>query len=250
MKKLLILFLCLVICLSACGSNEPEEILSPESSSSQEEIPKAEEKPTTPKETFTYEIYPVKTWVNSIGTPWAQAIIAITNTADYNLYLSSFSSSLDLETASGSLFATQNSVNAYPQVIAPGETGYYYEEFILNSLPEGELNPNWHLTIEPATVEQIRFPVSDVTLSADSCGYIKAIGRVENTTEEEQSLVFISVMLFDAENKPIGHMATFVDLAPKDKKGFECSALSLPDDISLDDVASYAVVAYNQQYQF
>ena len=247
MKKFLILLLCFVLCLSACETEEPQPNAEPPETSS-ENVSEGQEQQHKEETPFEYKLYPVKTWTNSIGTSWAQAVMSITNTSDYNLYLSS-SSSLDLETKSGALFATRNYVTAYPQIIAPGETGYYYEEFALDSVPEGELNPNWHLTIEPATVEQIQFPVTDVTISADNLGYIKAIGRVENTTEEKQSIVFISIMLFNAENKPIGHMFTFVELAPKDKKGFECSSFTLPDDISIDDVVSYTAVAYKQQYQ-
>ncbi len=254
-KKLLMLLFCLIVCLSACGNNEPSEIPFPESYASQEEIPaakpeipKVEEKPAQPKNDFTYKKYPVKIWVNSLGTPWAQAIFSITNTSDHNLYLSS--SSLDLETESGALVATRNYIGAYPQIIAPGETGYYYEEFALDSVTEGELNSNWHLSVESATVKQVKFPVTDIVLSEDNFGFIKAIGRVENPTGETQSLVFISIMLFDAENNPIGHMFTFVELAPNDKKGFECSSFTLPDDISIDDVASYTAVAFKRQYQY
>lgn len=246
MKKLLILLLCFVLCLSACGTEEPQQnVEQPETSS--ENATEEQEQPQ--EETlFEYELYPVKTWTNSIGTSWAQVVIGITNISSKNLYLDS--ASVDLETEGGSLFATQSYISAYPQVIAPSETAYYYEEIMLDSAPEGQLYDNWHISVVPATVEQIQFPVTDVTVTADSFGYLKAIGRVENTTSEEQSLILVSIMLFDAENAPIGHMFNYVDLAPNDKMGFECSSLSLPDNITIEDVTSYVAVAYPHQYQF
>lgn len=247
MKKLLILLLCLVLCFSACGTEQPEQNPNPPEVPS-ENPSQEQEQPPKQETLFEYEMYPVKTWVSSIGTPWAQVAIAITNVSSENLYFDS--ASVDLETETGTLFATQNYISAYPQVIAPSETAYYYEEIMLDSTPEGQLYDNWHVSVAPAMVEQIQFPVSDVTISADSFGYIKAIGRVENTTSEEQSLVLVSVMLFNAENLPIGHMFTYVDLAPNDKMGFECSGMSIPSDITIEDVASYVAVAYPQQYQF
>lgn len=247
MKKLLILLLCFVFCFSACGTEEPQTNVEPPETSS-ENASEEQEQQHEEETPFEYKLFPVKTWTNSIGTSWAQVVIGITNVSSENLYLDS--ASVDLETEDGSLFATQSYINAYPQVIAPSETAYYYEEIMLDSAPEGQLYDNWHISVAPATVEQIQFPVTDVTVTADSFGYLKAIGRVENTTSEEQSLILVSIMLFDAENVPIGHMFNYVDLAPNDKMGFECSSLSLPDDITIEDIASYVAVAYPHQYQF
>ena len=248
MKKLFIFFLCFVLCLSACGTEVPEQPEIPMQPSFENFFEEPDEEPSKPEDFFTYEAYPVKTWTSSIGTPWAQVVLKVTNILSENLYLNS--SSIDLETETGALFATQNYINAYPQIIAPGESAYYYETIMLDSEPPEELIGNWHINVQSAAVEQIQFPVTDVTISSNNYGYIKAIGRVENTTSEQQNFVLVSIMLFDAKDAPIGHMFTYVDLGANDKMGFECSGTSLPPDVTVDAIASYVAVAYPQQYQF
>lgn len=250
MKKVLALILCLALALSACGSNSNEAELSSNSSSVSQSASNEDEIAKEPEiiPSCHNTVYPVKVWTNSIGTPWAQVIIEVLNDGNCSLYLNSIS--VDFEDASGALFATKNYINAYPQIIAPGETAYYYEEVMFDVAPASELTALPHLDIEAATVEQIQFPISDLSVSADAYGYIKAIGRVENTTAEEQKLVKVAVMFYDSYNELIGIAFTYVDIAAGDKVGFEVSGMSLPKDVTIDRIASYTAVAYPEQYQF
>ena len=252
MKKILALILCvcLVFALSACGSDSNEADANSNSNSVLQPVSSENEVTKEPEinPSCQYTVYPVKVWASSIGTPWAQVIIEVLNDGNCNLYLNSIS--VDFENASGALFATQSYINAYPQIIAPGETAYYYEEVMLDNAPSSDLTALPHLDIEAATVEKIQFPISDLSVSADAYGYIKAIGRVENTTAEEQNLVKVAVMFYDENNEIIGIAFTYVDIAAGDKVGFEVSGLSLPSDVTIDRIASYTAVAYPEQYQF
>ena len=256
MKKVLLFVLTLALCfgLVACGSSSDSK-----DSDSKEETKKeesAEESKEEPEEKVSDEpqwemgTSTVKTWTNSIGTQWVQMISPITNTGDVNLYLSACK--IDLEDEAGHLVDSKDMISVFPQVLQPGETGYYYEETILEDVEATGLKALPHESAEKASVECIRLDVTDLDIKADSYDEISITGRVENNTEEAQSSVYVVAFLYGADGNLIGiAYDIFMDeIAPGDKMGFSASAFSLPDDVTIDAVASYSVVAYPFQYQF
>lgn len=254
MKRFIALFLgsVLVLSLAACGSSGDDNTSNPtsEPSKTTENAPA----PTLePKEEEAYEITysNVKTYTNSIGTTYAQVIVEIENTGTVDLYLSS--GSYDLEDENGKLVASSSMVSTYPEVISPGEKAYMYEENMLDEAVDGALTVLPRPGVEKAKVENIRYSATDVEISSDKYGRIKAIGRVENTTsEDEDGMIYVVIILKDANGTPIGQIFTIImdDLAAGDKAGFEASAMSLPDDVTADSVSSYDVFAYPMQMQF
>ena len=206
----------------------------------------------TPVADAAYEITNVyvKTWENSIGTVCAKVIAEITNTGGKNLYLSSCS--VDLEDASGELVDVMNSVIAYPQVIAPGEKAYYYDETTIDATEPIELSAIVHPDVKEATVDQILLGTSEEFEISEEYSIVEIKGRVENTTNELQSQVKVSVVLFNSESKPVGVLFTYIDgeIQPGEKNGFKTSAGMLPGSVSLDDIASCVAYAYPEQMQF
>lgn len=241
MKKAIILLLCFVICFSGCRSEEPEQLPNQNTVVIEPQQPEA-------KADYETTVYPVKTWINSIGSPYAQIIVGVKNTGTANLYLSA--GDIDLENSDGSLFSVVNLVSAFPEIIAPGETAFYYEEALLDAPASSELTAIPHIDVEEAYIDMIRCPVTDVTVGETSYGEIKVMGRIENTTSEDQTMLYVSAMLFDANGDPLGHVFNILEVAAGEKVGFECVSLSLPEGISANDVASYSVVAYPMQFQF
>jgi len=166
---LLVLLLVLSLTLVACGSTESStDSPSTTSETSSSENTQEEITETTEKEepSMSYEITDTRnsTWVNSIGTTWMQTIVEITNTGSTNLYLSS--GSYDLEDANGGLIASRSMVSTFPDVIAPGEKGYMYEEATLDDPVDGELTVLPREDVEEAKIDLIRFPVTDIKISA------------------------------------------------------------------------------------
>lgn len=258
MKKTIVLMLVsiLVITLCACGISQTQfkgSTTKIPSSDVFENILTEKDSPEEGSEpSVSYEITDsrAKTWTNSIGSVWVQTIIEITNTGTTNLYLSS--GSYDLEDASGKLIASQTMVSAFPNVLAPGEKGYMYDETTLDKAVDGELTVLPRVDVEEATVDLIRFPVTDTEISNDTYRGVKMLGRVENTSDEEQSLVYIVAFLYDVNGSCIGQISTILleNLAVGDKIGFEMSGFSLPDDITAEAVADFVIYAYPMQYQF
>ena len=190
-----------------------------------------------------------RTWTDSIGSTWLQALVEITNTGSVPLYLSN--GAYDIEDGNGSLVGSQSYVSIYPDVIDPGETAFLYEETTLDEPVEGiQILPRY--TADKAKVDNIRFPITDDSLKGSDFGGPIVVGRVENTSEEEQTMVYVVAKYYGADDTPLGLTFTIISepMAPGAVIGFETSAFSLPDDVTVDTVARYEVVAYPLQMQF
>lgn len=258
MKKILLFVLVIftvltfTACFSADQSGETSSEWNKESSSQSEAVSETSSKQDAQAKTVSYEIIENdnKTGTNAIGTFWMQGVVIVENTGTADLYLSS--GSFDIEDANGHLVASESYITAYPQVIAPGEKAVYYADFSLNNGTDGEtytIVP--HLEIEEAKVPVVRFAVSDVTLSEDEFGYLQMTGRVENTSDKEESLYPVVAILYDTNDKVLSVMFTYPDkLAAGEKRGFEMSDIGNFADVKLADVARYDIFAYPNQYQF
>lgn len=208
---------------------------------------------TAAREETAYQVsYSVaKTYKDSIGSVWVQYIIEITNTGKSDLYLSE--GACDLEDATGKLVASETLISVYPQVISSGEKAYYYGETILEGMTEAAaLTVKARPAVEKATVKKQELAVSDVEIQENEITGIKALGRVENTTGAEATMTYVAVVLFDAQDKPIGLLYTILTetLAAGDKIGFEAAGFALPDEVTKSAIASQKAVAFNYQYQF
>ena len=143
-------------------------------------------------------------------------------------------------------------VSAYPEVIKPGETGYYYEETTLDVGGDASLSVLPHVKVDKAKVECKRFEISDLELKDEQYGGVALTGRVENTSSEAESMVYITAFLYDANNEVIASMFTILtdELAAGDKIGFSAKSFSAPKSVTADAVDHYEVYAYPKQFQF
>ena len=269
MKKLIIALGLSVVLMTGCGSSadtatpdsaQADEAVTEEAAEISEEPEAVEEAAEPVEETAEPEAsveeaaseitnQSVRTYSDDIGTTWLQTIVEISNTGSAPLYLSS--GAYDIEDSSGSLVGSQTYVSIYPDVIDPGEKAYLYEETTLDNPIEGvQIVPRYQA--DKAKVDTIRFPVTDDSLKDNGWGEPIVVGRVENTSDEEQSMVYVVAKYFDASDTVIGLSFTIMTetMAPGAVIGFETSSLKLPDDVKTDTIARYEVIAYPLQMQF
>ncbi|MGI5883713.1 MAG: FxLYD domain-containing protein [Candidatus Spyradocola sp.] len=214
-----------------------------------ESMMQATKAPTSSDPQYEVGTAQVRLWTNSIGTQWMQTIIPVTNTGDRNLYVDG--GSFDIESADGSLIGVQDYVSAYPQILAPGETGYIYENTSMDTPLDETPTILPHPNIDAATVDLIRYEVTDLGISDKEYGGIHVFGRVTNTSDAAASLVYIAVALYDADGNVVDIVFTILtdELAAGAQIGFDASSFSLPNDITADIIADYEVWAYPMQMQ-
>lgn len=187
--------------------------------------------------------------MNSIGTVWVSVIAEVTNTGNTDLYLSS--GSFDLEDESGKLVKVISLVSVYPQIISPGKKAYYYDSTTIDNVSE---NANLSVILQPDIVksktDKISFPVTNVEISNREYGGVEAVGRVENTSQEDESMLYIAVILFDSNDNPLLVLFDIEDVKAGVKKGFNATNLGISDDITAASVSRFVAVAYTYQFQF
>lgn len=190
-----------------------------------------------------------KVFTNSIGTTWVVGIATVKNTGNCDLYISN--TGMDIETADGKLVDTMTLASETPTVISPGETTIIYGEQSVSADGDYKVVPTYKAV--EAKIPNTRYEVSDVSLSEDDLmGTLEVVGRVENGGDEDQSMIKIAIILYDAENKIIGVMSTYSDEIPAGSKGtFKMSNIGDANKVKLADVDHYDVVAYpGMQMQF
>lgn len=190
-----------------------------------------------------------KVFTNSIGTTWVVGIATVKNTGNCDLYISN--AGMDIETADGKLVDTMTLASATPTVISPGETTIIYGEQSVSADGDYKVVPTYKAV--EAKIPNTRYEVSDVSLSEDDfMGTLEVVGRVENGGDEDQSMIRIAIILYDADNKIIGVMSTYSDEIPAGSKGtFKMSNIGDANKVKLADIDHYDVMAYpGMQMQF
>lgn len=80
---------------------------------------------------------------------------------------------------------------------------------------------------------------------------MKIVGTVTNDSNEDESLLWMGFVLFDAEDRPIRIYGTnILDLDVGTTIGFERDGMLLPNYITLNKVDRYEVIAAPTQHQF
>lgn len=263
MKRYLVMpLLCvLVLLVCACAAKpEPQESSSapepstaapssaaPESSqtepppSTEESVPPASETPEIAYETVDQRLNPYR---NMVGEAWAQVISAVRNTGETPLLLES--SPFQVRSKDGTAVASDSRVSAYPQVIAPGETGYYYVETYLETEDLDGLTLEFTPKVSEAAGEQLFFSTTETSLRDSRYGGMELVGMIRNSTQADAKHYCIAVLLFDAEGRLAGQFSDVPSevLKASATQHFELSSFMLPDTLKAADVAEYSVLAY------
>ena len=190
-----------------------------------------------------------KVFTNSIGTTWVVGIATVKNTGNCDLYISN--SGMDIETADGKLVDTMTLASATPTVISPGETTIIYGEQSVSAEGDYKVVPTYKAV--EAKIPNTRYEVSDVSLSEDDLmGTLEVVGRVENGGDEDQSMIEVVVIMYDADGKVLGVMTTYTDEIAAGAKGtFKMSNIGDANKVALADIDHYDVIASpGMQMQF
>ena len=220
------------------------------------QIESSEESSLSDEAKMSYEITDMNFnyYTNSIGTIEYYGFVEIQNTGSTNIYLKDCT--FDLEDDNGHLLQSDSFISSCPDIIAPGEKGYFYNGIGGCTIDETvsfdngiKLVPQYKL--ESTNSEIIDYDVSDTDMRIDDYGNIKITGRITNNTDEDDSMVYVQFILYDENEKVLAISGTNVmDLTVGATMSFEGSTMFADNSISMDNVKSYTVIARKNFYQF
>ena len=196
---------------------------------------------------ITYEYFSV---FEEYGNTKYQAIIEIENTSSGNLYLGN--ATFDIYDLSGKIVASETLISSDPDVIAPGEKGYFYSNGgYLDDVPMGQYTMIPTIKVKKSTLQAKRYPVANTSIKESRYGNVNIVGTVTNDTAKDESLLWLAFVLYDQSGYPIGVYGTnLLDFDAGKTIGFEGNGTFLPDYVTFNRVSSYEVIASPIQYQF
>jgi len=186
-------------------------------------------------------------YTNSIGSIEYYGYVEILNTGNCDIYLDNCT--FDIEDNDGHLLQSDSYVSHCPEVISPGEKGYFYNGLGSNLIDSGvsfdngvKLVPQMKLT--KATGKPVSYPVSDISVREGDWGDIKITGRVENNTEQDIDYIYINILFYNSEGKLIAITGTsLTDVGAGNKGSFDTSTAFANENLKLQDIADTVVIA-------
>ena len=188
---------------------------------------------------------------NSLGGVDLHAIVEVKNTGTTDLYLDE--STFYFCDEEGVILKEDNYAEAYPKIISPGNSGYYYADTTLenvDSVEEFRLTCNMNIYTSRSVIAYLE--TYDTKFTEESFGGVEASVKVKNPIAQEIKPTVV-VVLFDKDKKPIDVMTKTYETIPANAtKRIELSNWYQPEGITLDDVAYYKVFSYvaDDQYNF
>lgn len=182
------------------------------------------------------------TWGNRVE---AQVILTVVNTGERALFLEK--SPYDLEDENGKIIAI-SSADAFPQIIQPGESGYYFDRVHIKSwsnVAPFKVLPR--LKVSATRLDSIRLDVSEFYLSNHDPHNknVSVLGRVHNDSDKQHSEVVIAGIMFDKNEQPVGRTFSDIheDIPVGTKIGFSGFVQSVME-LSHDDISKYELFAF------
>lgn len=194
---------------------------------------------------------------NSIDREEFCGVIEIKNTGSAYIYLKDCT--FDFEDDDGHLLQSEKLITSAPDVVAPGEYGYFFENGYIDqsvSLENGiNLVPNFVVEVcnkgKDAVVD---YEVTDLDIRDNDYGMgVKVTGRVNNnTTEDTNSInVMIIAVFFDSNGEILDIGFTYPDeMSAGGRTSFEISTIFGNDSLSTENIADYQVIARKTYMQF
>ena len=257
-RSILILLACVLALLCACAAKpEPTE---PQGSSSaapsepsSEPVPSTEESSSAPSKTepptasFKVTDQRLNVYRNRAEEFWGQVIAAVQNTGDAPIYLQNCT--FRITDTEGKSLASDTTVSAYPQIVAPGETGYYYAETYLETESAEGLTLEFTPQVSVSAQQAVTYTVENPDLQDSRYGGMELRVTLSNSAAQDTRHYCVAVLLFDAEGSLLGQFydVPSVKIPAGSSAVLELSSYMLPDTVTKAEIADYRILAYELQ---
>lgn len=209
--------------------------------------------PTPPIQSVNYSIGAM-TFYTYDDKSYYRFIQPIINTGNVPLYLKKCT--LDIEDENGHLLSTESFISNCPDVILPGETGYFYNGLGSLSTNDAVKNADYIVAIPKLEIvesdeEPVVYRISDTSLTQGNFSP-SVVGRITNNTKEDDSLVYVQTIFYGKNGNVIHITGTnIMNLLAGQTQSFEISILSTSDEnVSYENIANYEVIARKAHHQW
>ena len=194
-----------------------------------------------------------KSWADSGGSAFYEIVIEVKNTGEKPANIHSGDQSYTIFATDGSVLKTSNFGYSFPQVLAPGELGYYIggEHYDVGTKPAlvGKLEPS--LSYSNADNAPTPWEFSNLKVGKDDIfGGAEVSGVVKNTGAEDAKMATVGIVLFDANGDMLGGVVNQVPgtaLRAGQSKGFIATYPGTPP-IDLSAVKSFKTFGLDYSY--
>jgi hypothetical protein len=211
-----------LVLLGACsseGQTTSSEQNATEANKAQEEKQKADVKIT--QETYT-------AWKDSIGTVWVNYSAEVTNNGAAPAQIGSIQ--INYEDAEENVLGTESMVSSVPDVLNPGETAYFTETTMLDTVKDPSVLTKAYANLDFDTTEDKPYYLTTTNVKLtentnewdDGSPYI-VTGSIVNEGDQSADDIRVAAGLYDENDKLVGVLSGTVDvtLAPDGKAAFE-----------------------------
>ena len=194
-----------------------------------------------------------KSWADDIGYVHYMIVIEVKNTGGKPADIHSGDQSYTILATDGTVLQTGNFSYSFPQVLAPGQLGYYIEGGQFDQGTKlanvGKLQPSLSYSDSDKTPTPWEF--SSVKVATDSLfGGAEVSGIVKNTDTTDATMGTVGVVLFDASGNIMGGVVDntdVMDLRAGQSKGFKTS---YPQTPKIDPAAVKSFKTFGLDYSF
>ena len=209
------------------------------------QAPAGSESPGAASQDYEVSAKHARLYEDGQGALVCDALAEITNTGDGDLYLREAAFGLTSPTGD-ELGACTGTIYSGPEIIKPGERGYFYcnscavEGDGLEAETRVALVPT--VTVENAAHDIVRYDVSDMTIQNDDPFLpFSVTGRLENSTGADDTMVRLTCILYDKDKNALAAYGSFISELPAGKgEAFELPAYSL-SGIAFEDISTFWV---------
>ena len=200
----------------------------------------------------TYKCF--EPYMTSFGQAYYYAVVELENIGDENLYLDTVESVFEFCDAEGNVLDTERMLCASPDVLQPGEKGYYYPSFgrlqgVEDFDAHYEIVADIH--VEKSELPVMRNTISDVELYDNGNGSLGMAGQVTNTTDRDDLVGRVFCVLYNSYNQPVGiGTCNIGGLETGETKDFDIAEISSRKQLNLYDISGYQIFSGPSQHQY
>lgn len=167
-------------------------------------------------------------------------VCPVTNTSEE--YLKVNQSSIKLKNKDGNSYY-YDTFFGWPNIIKPGETTYYNQAIEIEEGADTEFEIEPNLNMEIYDGEVCFLDASDVKISNTGDGKIRVSGKIINTTDQVLTRIYISVLLYDENNRLIANPSDHIvsQLSPGNTIGFSVQTIYSFPELTAEKVDHFDV---------